>query len=418
MAKKKRQCQKKAAKNKKPIANFHMVDYVTKEQRTFTELEFNDMDALIFSWISYLVMPEKFLDRMNEGTLKLESFLSDEEALANTSRMFNPEKSTELFKTISTSRRFKDVIVTDYVEKENPSTQLQYGSVVFHIPGLDTLVLAFKGTNGTMNGWYEDLDMCFKFPIASQLEAKAQTDAIMAKYPDSKFIMTGHSKGGNISVYAGVTHPIEDHARILEVYSFDGPGFLGDFAKTPEYKDLRKRIHKFIPQTSVFGLLLEYSKHYKVIESDGFFVYQHSPFTWLVDLKRNKLKSYPELTKSAKLFSTIIDKWMNDFTIDEREHAIRLLFETIIKNGITTSKELKKNIPVVMKSMSKLDDKDKEFFKKVVKSLTASGFGTIGSQLKPKSNKKVKRKDSSKENKKTKSKAKFLLFGQSKIKQL
>lgn len=374
---------KKSPRGKrKEIADAYMVDYVKKEQRTFSSLSFNEMDGLIFSWISYLLVPDKFDSKKANNELTLNELLSDEETLKHTQMMFNPEKSVELFKTISISNRYKDVIVTDFVEKENSSIQLQYGSMAFHIPSSDIIVMAFKGTNGTMNGWYEDLDMCFKFPIASQLEAKTQTDILMEKYPFNKFIIAGHSKGGNIAIYSAATQSIQNQERIIDVYSFDGPGFLGDFSKQQSYKNIKKKIHKFIPQCSVFGLLLEYSKHYKVIESNGFFVYQHSPFTWLVDLRKNKLKSYPELAKPAKLFSKTIDGWMNDFTIEERERAISLLFNTILENDIKTSKELKKRFPIILKSFSKLDEKDKKFTKNVLKSLAASGFGSLGGQIK------------------------------------
>lgn len=78
-------------------------------------------------------------------------------------------------------------------------------------------VIGYKGTNSTMNGWNEDLDMCFEFPIPSQEEALIQTTRIMNKYPNSKFILTGHSKGGNLAVYAG-TFIDEKKQKILFPY--------------------------------------------------------------------------------------------------------------------------------------------------------------------------------------------------------
>lgn len=67
-----------------------------------------------------------------------------------------------------------------------------------------------------MNGWNEDLDMCFEFPIPSQEEALIQTTRIMNKYPNSKFVLTGHSKGGNLAVYSGTF--IDEEKKILFPY--------------------------------------------------------------------------------------------------------------------------------------------------------------------------------------------------------
>ena len=126
-----------------------------------------------------------------------------------------------------------------------------------------------------------------------------------------------------------------------------------------EYLRVKNKIHKFIPQSSVFGLLLEYTTNYKTIQSNGFLVYQHSPFTWLVDIKKNIFIPSPSLTKIATLFSKATSSWMNTFSIEERERAIKLVFGIIMDNKIQTSKDLKKHIPQVIISISKLDENDK-----------------------------------------------------------
>ena len=101
---------------------------------------------------------------------------------------------------------------------------------------------------------------------------------------------------------------------------------------------VKDKIHKFIPQSSVFGLLLEYTTNYKTIQSNGFLVYQHSPFTWLVDIEKNIFIPSPSLTKIATLFSKATSSWMNTFSIEERERAIKLVFGIIMDNKIQTSK--------------------------------------------------------------------------------
>ncbi|MBQ4011467.1 MAG: DUF2974 domain-containing protein, partial [Erysipelotrichales bacterium] len=50
--------------------------------------------------------------------------------------------------------------------------------------------------------------------------------------------VTGHSKGGNLAVYASVFAKEEVKERILDVYSNDGPGFLKPIISSDEYKSM------------------------------------------------------------------------------------------------------------------------------------------------------------------------------------
>lgn len=369
-------------------AKRNFIDYIKKEKRTFDEYPLNEIDSLIFAWISYLQIPKDVVKELDSNPISLNKLLSKEKVIKNIDKLYKPKKSHEFFKSIKESKRFKDITVCDFVSKENLNNNLQYGSTLFNLPD-GIKVIGYKGTNSTMNGWNEDLDMCFEFPIPSQEEALIQTTRIMNKYPNSKFILTGHSKGGNLAVYSGTFIDEEKQKNIISIYSHDGPGFLKDYAEKEEYLRVKDKIHKFIPQSSVFGLLLEYTTNYKTIQSNGFLVYQHSPFTWLVDIKKNIFIPSPSLTKIATLFSKTTSSWMNTFSIEERERAIKLVFGIIMDNKIQTSKDLKKHIPQVIISISKLDESDKEFVKEVLKAFFSAGINQVSHEIK--ANPKIKK---------------------------
>lgn len=363
-----------------------IIDYVIKEQRSFDELPFNEVDSLVFSWISYLPLNESKRTEINASNPTLSSLLSNKEILAATNRMFNPVKSKSLLEHIAISKRFKEIPVSDIREKEDRKTALQYASYVFHLSE-KTLLMAFRGTNATMNGWKEDLDMSFEFPVASQTEGLRQTRDILRKYEGCSLILTGHSKGGNIAVFAGAGLTFEEQKRIVSIHSHDGPGFLGDYTRTVSYQNILPKIHKTIPQSSIFGLLLENTNNYKIIQSNGFFVYQHSPFTWLIDLHKDSFITSPSLSLTAKLFYQTTSYWLKTFPLEDRKKAITMIFDIFLRNNIKTSKELKKSLPTVVKSLAGLSPKDKEFALGILKGYASIGIETLKKGLLPRENK-------------------------------
>lgn len=73
------------------------------------------------------------------------------------------------------------------------------------------LYVAFRGTDGTLVGWKEDFNMAVRCPVPSQESAYRYADSILdrterflsaKKSPD--IMIGGHSKGGNMAVYAAM----------------------------------------------------------------------------------------------------------------------------------------------------------------------------------------------------------------------
>lgn len=364
----------------------NIIDYSLQEQRAFKGLPFNEVDSLILSWVSYLTYTKEKKEEINSDPQKLKDLLSDDDVLSFSKRMFNPKKSYALLKSLSMSNRFKDITISHIVEKEDFSLTLQYASVLFTLPN-KLLVLVFRGTNATMNGWKEDLDMSFELPVSAQKEGLKNTKEILAEFPNSSLILSGHSKGGNIAAYAGSSLTKEEQERISGIYSHDGPGFLGDYTSSPSYQNIIPKLHKTIPQSSFFGLMLENSSNYKIVQSNGFLVYQHSPFTWLVNLDKDCFFTSPSLSRIGKIFSLSTAKWLNSFSLAERKESITFIFNIFLENNIQTSKELKKKLPIVLKSLAKADEKDKKFAFEIIKTYASISLETLKKEIitKPKS---------------------------------
>ena len=81
--------------------------------------------------------------------------------------------------------------------------------------------------------------------------------------------MSGHSKGGNLAVYAAANCTDAVEKRLLSVISHDGPGHSRNTIKSPGYARIRDRLRVYLPHFSFVGMLLEHEENYTVVQSDA-----------------------------------------------------------------------------------------------------------------------------------------------------
>ena len=95
------------------------------------------------------------------------------------------------------------MIALEYINKIEPETEKQFSAITVILPD-NTIYVSYRGTDNTLIGWKEDFNMIFKSHIASQISAKEYLENIAKKYPNKKIRIGGHSKGGNLAVYASI----------------------------------------------------------------------------------------------------------------------------------------------------------------------------------------------------------------------
>jgi len=96
-------------------------------------------------------------------------------------------------------------------------------------------------------------------------------------------MLGGHSKGGNLAVYAAMESPSYLQRKIKVVYNNDGPGFLKEIVESKKYQKIKSKIYKIVPHESVVGMLLYYDGYMKSIKSKRKSLLQHDPFHWQVE---------------------------------------------------------------------------------------------------------------------------------------
>ena len=336
------------------MANF--LNYLEKNQKSFTEKAFNIIDSLILAYLSYLHFPNTKTKLKDLSVLK----------------SAKTKKNKEFIKRVIASNRYKDVELCFYVEDTNDLIEKQFSAVTFLLPD-NTMYISFRGTDSTLTGWKEDFNMAFMLPVPAQKEALNYVEKITKLIP-RKFYIGGHSKGGNLAVYAGCNLSNALSSRIIKIYSHDGPGFIKEFLTTSNYQNIKEKIEKVVPSSSIIGMLLYTNEKYKIIKSSERGILEHDPFSWLVE--DNNFIILKDLSDGTAYTNKVINDFISSLSKKEREIFIDSLFLVLKSTNLTTLDEISKNfiikIPNILIAIYKLDDVNKKYILKTIKALIKS----------------------------------------------
>lgn len=355
----------------------NIVDYAGYTRAEFETQPLNAVDSLILSQLSYYHFPIKA-----SSVLTLEGAkLCDLPAVCDYDKMlfdvWNPKLSRELFEIMAANPRYKNIIVKGYEESTNAKDEKQFSAVTFQLSE-DAFYVAFRGTDSSLIGWKENFNMAYQLPVPSQTEAVGYLETA-AQNCRGKIYVGGHSKGGNLAVYASAFASDEVKKRICKIYSHDGPGFLTDVTNRDEYKAIERLIDKTVPQSSLVGMLLDDPSTFKVVKSSRIGVLQHEPFSWQV--KDDEFLYLSKLTGVARYNDKTLNAWINSLSNEERRRLVNLIFDFLEKQDVFTTFQLKeswqKSVLIALSGTSKTDKDAKKFFKKSVKRLVSIGIKNI-----------------------------------------
>ena len=348
-------------------------DYlISKGDLSLKESKFNEIDSMILARISYL----RFDKIEIEEKESLESISSKMKDLPNEEFLYNGDK--ELITNLGQSKRFKDMVVTDYIKTNDKEAEKQFGAVTIHISEKE-MYISFIGTDSTIYGWKEDFNMAFMDDVPCQIAGKEYLERIAEKYPDKKIRVGGHSKGGNVAIYSAITANKEVKNRIIKVYNYDGPGFSKEFLKKYENDDFIDKMETYIPQDSIIGRILNHKEKITISLSKEKGIYQHDLYSWQVD-KTDMIKS-EENTSVSEDFNKLGDEWLETTTPEQRKIFIDAVFELFYSTDANTFGEMKKslstNISKILKKYRELDEKDRQIITEMIKIFTSSYLGIV-----------------------------------------
>ena len=325
----------------------NMMDYLAwRGDIALTYAPFNDVDSLILSALSYLTVSQP------EGLLR-DLALTCPPVDENQFEYVHDIRS--MLCAAAMTERFAGIRMHHHVAVTDDDQDMQFAAMIFDLPD-GTHYVAFRGTDSTIIGWREDFNMAFESPVPAQSAAVKYLKEAAAR-TDGPLIIGGHSKGGNLAIYAAAHVSDALQSRIRTVYSFDGPGVDDATMASMGYANIARRIRSFIPQQSVVGLLMSYHPEYTVIRSDATGFMQHDSLTWQV--LGTHFLTLPELDVSSQLVDQTVHAWLSQVSKEQRRLLVNTIFDILEATGATTIPELLRDIPLhlpaIIKALMQVD---------------------------------------------------------------
>lgn len=339
-----------------------LFDYVDwRGDITFDEVPFNKVDALMFAQLCYLnfngIVPRDIKTQKTLAQVSYEFMRSEDFETRKDMGLVINKRTPELLQKVGDSVRYQNVLLSGYIDYVDSDKTEQFSAMLFTIG--DMIVVAYRGTDDTIVGWKEDFNMAWLNEIPSQKDAIEYFQEVAKSFRREKFIIVGHSKGGNLAVNTAAKVPARLHNRIISVYNFDGTGFPAEFFKSSDFSAIKDKIYTYYPGFCMVGMLFYHPENYQIINSNGFAVLQHDPLTWNI-LGGSFIKEM-DFAVESKGFHKDINGLMDRLDVSEREKLITSMFDVIEASGAKTNRELSNNIlPGTKRMLDKYKSLDKK----------------------------------------------------------
>lgn len=353
------------------MSNLTIIDYLKEELYSFDYRAFNEIDSAILAKLVYLNFAD-IVPKVNDNGNWIElQDLNDEQYFKQLTRDVSLKDFYITFlELMCESPRFKNMKLNYYTNIFNVQTQEQFCAITCHLN--DKLqVLSFRGTDMTVTGWKEDFNMLFTSPVPSQETATKYVNNISNKVTGD-LILTGHSKGGNLAVWANAFCKTEAHKRITNVYNLDGPGFPKDVLQNPNFMSNQNNVVKIVPDESIIGLLFDDATPIRIIESNKVGPFQHDIFSWSCNLNgfiETKLQS-----NTHKYFDATFNNLVYALNVDQKKALVETVFSVVSASKMNSLQQTPvtalKEFNNLQKAFVGIDDQTAKVAREMIKKFT------------------------------------------------
>lgn len=292
----------------------NIFDYMQWRDIEIEKVEFNEIDALILSRLSYFPF-DNLMEEDEEITVK-QSYKRYKQKGKKGNIL--QKEDLELFEVLAKSKRFGNVKVTQYINKIDFEEEKQFSAITILLPD-KTIFVSYRGTDNTLVAWKEDFNMSFTESVPAQKDAIIYLENIAKKYKE-KLRVGGHSKGGHLAMYASSFCDSKIKKRIIQIYNNDGPGLYEKAIESKEYQEIVEKIHTYMPQTSIFGRMLNHKEKITIIKSTQTGVMQHDLYSWQV-LGDKFIES--EITVYSEFVDKTLTNWVKEVSPEKRRKMYR-----------------------------------------------------------------------------------------------
>lgn len=334
----------------------NLLDYLNwRGDLTFEQVPLNEVDNVICAELVYLdwtgIVPVGWhkpvpLKEAAERCIGLHPYQKG--ALG----LLLPDEIQDLMLAAARSPRFGGLLLSGFREVLDEHRDEQFAAMTLTLhPRLH--YIAFRGTDDTVTGWKESFNLSWQFPIPAQEDALRYLNEAAAALRGNLFV-GGHSKGGNLAVYASAFCSPFLQNRIQTIYNNDGPGFSNDQSSRSGYRRIRPRIHTLIPQSSVVGLLLEHAEDYQIVLSTNVGALQHDGLSWQV--MGPEFVRAEKLTRVSEHTDQTLHGWVNSMNREARREFVERLFAFRDREGVHTLTQLVREPSKILPALTEAFD--------------------------------------------------------------
>ena len=293
----------------------------------FEQEPLNEVDNLILCAFSYIRI-EKFLNTKELQTIQE---LYPKYVSSDKKESILLKNQNTLFSLLEKSNRFKNVKIAKFTKETSESEEKQFCAMTFIVSDREIFV-AFRGTDETLTGWKENFNLSYE-ETPSQKRAVYYLEDIVT-HTKKEIIVGGHSKGGNLAMYAYVFSKKEVQEKIKKVYNNDGPGLR---SKENTLQEIEKKITTFIPKSSIVGGLFENDSLIKIIESSSIGILEHDLYTWKIN--GSEIITTKDMDKKTKELCNYINEKLKEIPDEKKRSIIHFIYELLNSFGINDIEE-------------------------------------------------------------------------------
>ena len=308
-----------------------ILDYVRwRGDLTLDREPFNSLDAGLFAAFAYLPFDSSVKGHTLEAATKR---LIQKKTLIHSDKL-----EAEL---VNLSNRYKNMHFLDWSHLSQKKPPVQFTATTIELDS-ETILVAYRGTDGSMVGLNEDVDMSYQPEIFGQSVAADYLDKMAQAYPDKKIYTVGHSKGGNFAAYALYAASPSLQDRVIKAYSFDGPGFMKEMYNQIEFQRVIPKMMTYVPEGSIFGMMLDHPERVIVVKSRmKHLMKQHNPLHW--EVARNSFVMAPGLSNASRIIRSTFISWNTKIPREKREAFWLAFFTALESQKITEASQLTTN---------------------------------------------------------------------------
>ena len=329
----------------------NLITYVQQyEAQTFQEKSLTDIDILVLTEIAYLPFDEIVSSSFEEkAAISLNQLGKEFETIKEKEHKNNPfmitKERIQLLDVVSKSQRYKDIKVFGFMNDIDDEQTKQFAAVCYQWEEESRWII-FRGTDESLTGWKEDFMMTYSDLIPAQIDAIEYLRK-QAELFSGRLNISGHSKGGNLSLYASAMQEEDIQHRIQQIYCWDAPGVHRSILNTEGYQRVVSKAKRYIPQDSIVGLMLESQVPYHIIESQGSGISQHSALMW--NIEDDHFVELTELTRNSQLTDQTFKQWTEVVSDEDLKLFFDTFFELIFEMGVETVNDVYYNFRMYMR---------------------------------------------------------------------